>query len=283
MKVNFEAIKNDKNSSFRILHNNQPVSKLSWAYHYHPEIEIALIKSERGIRHVGFNKSTFQFEDLILIGPNLPHSGFGLYSTDPHEEFVLQFLPEILPEKKYTPEIYIIEDLLERSNYGISFGKETINNVRDYIIEMYQKNGYEKYLLLLKVLGIMAQSKDYELLNNKIMPYSIISKNKKRLQTIFNFVESEYHQDIDIKKVASKVNLTLPAFCNFFKQATQMSFTEYLNRYRIDKACLFLLEDVTITECSFRCGFNYVPYFNKTFKKYINITPSEFIKQNRRL
>ncbi|MBQ0148586.1 MAG: helix-turn-helix transcriptional regulator, partial [Flavobacteriaceae bacterium] len=80
-----------------------------------------------------------------------------------------------------------------------------------------------------------------------------------------------------------QVSLTLPAFCNFFKQATQMSFTEYLNRYRIDKACLLLLEDISVSECSFRCGFNHVPYFNKTFKKYIHQTPSEFIKQNRRL
>lgn len=283
MKVNFEAIKNDPNSSFRIIHNHQSVSEVTWAYHYHPEIEIAYIRSERGIRHVGFNKSAFQHEDLVLIGPNLPHSGFGLYSTDPHEEFVIQFLPHILPEVHQVQEMKAIVQLLEQSNYGIVFGSSTREKVAPSILKMYHTEGYEKYVLLLEVLGLMAESTDFELLNTKIMPHSIVSKNKKRLQTIFSLVEKEYHQDIDIKKVAAKVNLTLPAFCNFFKQATQMSFTEYLNRYRIDKACLFLLEDITVTECSFRCGFNHVPYFNKTFKKYIHQTPSEFIQQNRRL
>jgi hypothetical protein len=45
---------------------------------------------------VGYHKSNYTNGDLVLIGSNIPHSGFGLNSIDPHEEIVLQFKEEIL-------------------------------------------------------------------------------------------------------------------------------------------------------------------------------------------
>ncbi|WP_316931223.1 helix-turn-helix transcriptional regulator [Chryseobacterium sp. P1-3] len=67
-------------------------------------------------------------------------------------------------------------------------------------------------------------------------------------------------------------------FVIFFKKATQITFTEFVNRYRINKACLLMAQDKTISECSYSCGFNNVTYFNRMFKKYTGKTPSEFIK-----
>lgn len=59
---------------------------------------------------------------------------------------------------------------------------------------------------------------EYELLNKEIMPYTIISKNKTRLENIFTYVEHHYDKEINIEDVAKLANLTLPAFCNFFKK-----------------------------------------------------------------
>lgn len=104
------------------------------------------------------------------------------------------------------------------------------------------------------------------MLNKEIMPYTIISKNKTRLENIFTYVEHHYDKEINIEDVAKLANLTLPAFCNFFKKATQITFTEFVNRYRISKACLLMTQDKTISECSYSCGFNNVTYFNRMFK-----------------
>lgn len=108
------------------------------------------------------------------------------------------------------------------------------------------------------------------------MPYSIIAKNKGRLQTLFTFVERNYQNEIEIKNMADLANLSLPAFCNFFKKATKMTFTEFVNRYRINKACMLISQDKSISEACYECGFNNVTYFNKIFKKYIGKTPSQF-------
>ncbi|MCL1666222.1 AraC family transcriptional regulator [Elizabethkingia ursingii] len=280
MKVSFERIIPSEKSSFRTLHNNSPISEFKWEYHYHPEIELVCVISGSGTRHVGYHKSNYTNGDLVLIGSNIPHSGFGLNSVDPHEEIVLQFREDILHFPQQEVETRAVKDLLERSKYGILYSTATKKSLLPKLKKLLESEGYKRYLLLLEILFELSLCEEYELLNKEIMPYTIISKNKTRLENIFTYVEHHYDKEINIEDVAKLANLTLPAFCNFFKKATQITFTEFVNRYRINKACLLMAQDKTISECSYSCGFNNVTYFNRMFKKYTNKTPSEFIRSN---
>lgn len=280
MKVSFERIVPSEKSSFRTLHNNSPISEFKWEYHYHPEIELVCVISGSGTRHVGYHKSNYTNGDLVLIGSNIPHSGFGLNSVDPHEEIVLQFREEILHFPQQEVETRAVKDLLECSKYGILYSTATKKLLMPKLKKLLESEGYKRYLLLLEILFELSLCEEYELLNKEIMPYTIISKNKTRLENIFTYVEHHYDKEINIEDVAKLANLTLPAFCNFFKKATQITFTEFVNRYRINKACLLITQDKTISECSYSCGFNNVTYFNRMFKKYTNKTPSEFIRSN---
>ncbi|MCY0968725.1 AraC family transcriptional regulator [Chryseobacterium wangxinyae] len=278
MKVTFERIITDEKSSFRTIHNTAPISEFKWEYHYHPEIELVCVVSGSGTRHVGYHKSNYTNGDLVLIGSNIPHSGFGLNSIDPHEEIVLQFNENILQFPEQESEARLIKSLLELSKFGILYSTEIKTKLLPKLRQMLKSEGYKRYLLLLEILFELSKCEKYELLNQEIMPYTIIAKNKTRLQNIFTYVEHNYDKDIHIEDVARLANLTLPAFCNFFKKATQITFTEFVNRYRINKACLLMTQDKTISECSYSCGFNNVTYFNRMFKKYTEKTPSEFIK-----
>ena len=91
MKTEFEKIIPDNGSSFTLLHVNVPVNSVPWHYHYHPEIELVCVLKGSGKRHVGNHLSYFDSGDLVLIGPNLPHSGFGNGALGLHEEIVVQF------------------------------------------------------------------------------------------------------------------------------------------------------------------------------------------------
>lgn len=280
MKVSFERIIPSEKSSFRTLHNNSAICEFKWEYHYHPEIELVCVLSGSGTRHVGYHKSNYSNGDLVLIGSNIPHSGFGLNSIDPHEEIVLQFREEILQFPEQEVEARSIKNLLELSKYGIHFSAATKKALLPKLKKILESEGYKRYLLLLDILFDLSTSRDYDLLNKEIMPYTIISKNKTRLENIFTYVEHHYDKDISIEEVAKLANLTLPAFCNFFKKATQITFTEFVNRYRINKACLLMVQDKSISECCYSCGFNNVTYFNRMFKKYTEKTPSEFIRNS---
>ncbi|MCE3023438.1 helix-turn-helix domain-containing protein [Riemerella anatipestifer] len=147
---------------------------------------------------------------------------------------------------------------------------------------MTQKRGMKRFLLLLEILHQMSNEKDYTLLNDKIMPYQLITKNKDKLEKVFTFLEENYHKPIEIESIAKLTNMTLPAFCNFFKKTTHLTFTEYLNRYRVDKACKLLAEDYSISDVAYMVGFNSVSYFNRNFNKFLNESPTNFKKTIKR-
>lgn len=62
---------------------------------------------------------------------------------------------------------------------------------------------------------------------------------------------------------------------------THKSPMNYLNFYRIERACFQLLNsDASIIEIAMNCGFNDLSYFIKTFRKYKGITPAKYRKQS---
>ena len=79
--------------------------------------------------------------------------------------------------------------------------------------------------------------------------------------------------------MASITFMTNSAFCKYFKKHFKKSFSNYLNEYRIRKACLLLQEtDKKLLEIALDCGYENMPFFHRQFKKYLYTTPSEYRK-----
>jgi len=62
---------------------------------------------------------------------------------------------------------------------------------------------------------------------------------------------------------------------------TLLTFTEFLNQYRINQAKKLLLMDKNVTETCFESGFVSLSYFNRTFRKVTGGNPLQFKKQFR--
>jgi AraC-like DNA-binding protein/quercetin dioxygenase-like cupin family protein len=280
MKVEFEVIRPDEGSSFRLLHEKVIAEKYGWQYHFHPEYELVCVLSGGGTRHVGNNMSHYENGDLVFMGPNLPHAGFGLNAHGLHEEIVVQIKEEVFSQSVITrPEMAAISSLLEKVKYGISFNGSTKEKITRKLIRLLKLPPFEKFMELLAILQMMATSTEFELLNPDTTISSAITKNNIRLQNIFNYVELHFHEEIDIRKIASVANLSVPSFCNYFRKIMNSTFTDFVNQYRIQRACQLLQKEKTIYETCFECGFNNVAYFNKVFKLVTKKTPSAFKKE----
>lgn len=276
MRVSYETIIPDRNSSFCTLHFKVPIKEHRWEYHYHQEVELVCVVAGNGTRHVGYHKSNYTNGDLVLIGSNIPHSGFGLNSLDPHEEIVLQFKEEIVRFPQEVEEMSALTRLMSKAQFGVLFSPKVKRKILPKLYEIVEAENSKRYFMLLDILIELAETSDYVLLNKEIMPHTVISKNKERLQTIFTYVEKNYDKEIEINDIANLVNLTLPAFCNFFKKTTKITFTEFINHYRIDKACNLIAQGKSVSESCYETGYNSISYFSRTFKKYMGKTPSEF-------
>ena len=61
-----------------------------------------------------------------------------------------------------------------------------------------------------------------------------------------------------------------------FKSEVGKSFNDYINSQRIKSACSLLTTPLSIIEISEQIGYNSVTYFNRVFKKYTGLTPTEY-------
>ncbi len=81
-------------------------------------------------------------------------------------------------------------------------------------------------------------------------------------------------------EVAMRVGMSESQFSRYFRRATGNTFTDFVNRLRIARACQLLMEtDRYISNVCYDCGFNNVANFNRRFLEIKGMTPKEFRRQ----
>jgi AraC-like DNA-binding protein/quercetin dioxygenase-like cupin family protein len=278
MKPQFEKIEPEFGSSFRLMHHTQPDS--CWVYwHYHPEYEIVYIPRGSGKRHIGHHVSTYSDGELVFLGPNLPHLNFSHGIVGAFEEIVVQMREDFLGKDfLQKPEMEAIRRLFERSHQGMSFYGETRLQVGPQVATLVTLPPFERMLALLTIFQQLAVSTEYQILNAERISLDLNGREQERINRIYEFVESNYIQPIDIQVVASLANMTVPAFCRYFRKMTQMTFTDFVNEFRITQARKLLTSDRSIGDVCFECGFNNLSHFNKVFKQRTGQTPGQYRK-----
>lgn len=99
--------------------------------------------------------------------------------------------------------------------------------------------------------------------------------------TIFRFIEERYTEDCSLSTLARKVGYDYAYLSSYFKKTVGIPYNEYVNRYRVSKAC-YLLSNCgrTILEISAECGFNSLRSMNRNFRKQTGMTPAEYRRQD---
>jgi AraC-like DNA-binding protein/quercetin dioxygenase-like cupin family protein len=280
LKTEFEKINPDPGSSFTMLHVKVLKNSAPWHYHYHPEIELVNVIKGSGKRHVGNHLSYFNSGDLVLIGSNLPHAGFGNSAVGEHEEIVLQFKPSFIENSILNwPEMPEFKQLIDKANQGIHFFGKTEVKVKSLMLKMLKADPFGRLLYFLEIFKILSLSTEYELLNAIGLKYNFQKKDELRIMKILNFVEANYQKNIEFKDVADLASMTLPAFSAYFKKTMSTNFTDFLNEFRINQACNLLLSGKNVADVSFETGFNNVTYFIKVFKNIKGDSPLVYQKK----
>ena len=109
---------------------------------------------------------------------------------------------------------------------------------------------------------------------------AVDTKDNDRMNDIYSFIRSHFKEHISLDQIADKVNMTVPAFCRYFKKISRKTFTQFVNEYRVVHASKLLAEtSLSITEVSFESGFNNFSHFNKSFKSFTSKSPSAYRKE----
>jgi AraC-like DNA-binding protein len=275
MKTELEHINPEEGSSISLMINPSLSDFFFW--HFHPEFELVYIEGADGNRNVGEHHSTFKGSDLVLIGSYIPHLNFDYGIKTSYEKIVVHIQPDFLKGTfTDTPELGAIHSLIQRSQHGIAFGSETKSELGPRLKKLEHLNNFDLFLELLDILNVLSSAKDSVLLHTEAVRNQYNSKDKYRLDKIYSFIELNYRNRIKLEEVAEISHLTKPAFCRYFKQMTKLTFTQFVNHYRVDQAKKLLLSGSNVTETCFSSGFESLSYFNRTFKKITGTNPVSF-------
>lgn len=171
--------------------------------------------------------------------------------------------------------------LTHSSSYTGKLKKGSVNALlSDKIFETMEKeqDGYEWITigLLWQLMGNMLKSQ------NEIAPsYNQSRQQITKLKAVLSYIRDHYNSQITLEELSSIAQMSPKYFCRTFSAMTGKTPIAYLNFYRIECACEQLkLTDYTVTEIAMACGFNDMSYFSKQFKRYKNVTPSQYRKLN---
>lgn len=278
MKLNLEQIHPDNDSSFRFLLTPKLNEVFYW--HFHPEIELVYVEADKGIRHIGEHISTYEGCDLALIGSYIPHLNFDYGVKATVEMVVIQF-PETYFESGLIriPELKKVVELMERAKTGLAFTGETKRIAGIRLKKLQHLDRFHQFMELMSIFQFLAESDEYVNLDVRPISSQTILKQQERMHRIHQFVETNFQKSIDTQQIANEVNLSLPAFCRYMKKTTKLTYTDFVNQYRIQYAKKLLIQDKNVTEACFESGFESLSYFNRIFKKWTGESPSSFRKQ----
>ncbi len=255
--------------------------------HKHPEVQVTFIEKSSGTLIAGDYIGKFSPGDVFIIGSSLPHvfrNELSYYTRGKHQKtagFSLYIDMEVWKEnfwadKESKPLALFFKKC--HAAYKVSGGLK--DDLAKALKQMEQLRGFERMLFMLNTLFLVYKSRrDLEVLSDKGNWGEITENEGRRMARVIQFTLDECDRSISLKEVAEVANLTVEAFCRYFKAHTRKTYVTFLNEIRINNACqLLTTEELTKSEIAWQCGFNNLSYFNRTFKKITGKSPGEYEK-----
>ncbi|HYF47894.1 MAG TPA: AraC family transcriptional regulator [Planctomycetota bacterium] len=277
--LKLETVPLDAAASFAVLQFHGSHYPFFW--HYHHEVEIALIIRGSGLRYIGDAVGHFDEGDLCLLGSNLPHCYVSQpLRRNPVHSMVIQFREDCLGERFIkAPETRAFRDLLVRAERGLQVRGETRRAVYDRLLEMLNQpvGSLEHLNGFLWIMTTLAQSD--ELYPLSVAGHAPLAKaaSHERLNNVLKMLDASMPEAPSQSEIAAKARLSPPAFSRFFRRCMGKTYIEYVNELRIARVCRVLLEsDVSVTEAAYKAGFNNLSNFNEQFRRLKNMTPREY-------
>jgi AraC-like DNA-binding protein len=267
-----------QNDCFSI--SSRTIREFDVPLHYHDEYELSLILNGKGAKRVvGNSIEIINNVELVFIGPNLYHTWFTHQCTsDVVTEVTIKFHKDLFNETFLKRnQLCLLKSMFNNAQRGISFSEETVVNTIERIMSLKQKKHFEAVLELLNILHILSVCSSIKLLSDTGFSDEKFSYKSRRIEKVFDFLCSNYEKNITLAEVAALTNMPATSFSRFFKRMTGKTFVESLNEIRLGHASRMLVEtNLSVSNIAYKCGFNNISYFNRTFKHKKLCIPSEF-------
>ncbi len=116
---------------------------------------------------------------------------------------------------------------------------------------------------------------------NRLREVSRINQNQlcpRPLSAAMSYIRENYKKPLQLSLVAEECGITGSYLSRLFKEHLGITFIDYLNRFRLNKAIILLEEKkYSIKEISYLVGYQDPNYFSRIFRRHMGISPSDLL------
>ena len=255
-------------------------------WHFHPHYQIFTVLKGTGTRFIGDNIQAFEAGDTVMIGPNLPHLWrsdkvyFDPENIENSHGIVVYFSENFLGnEFLEKSEMQNIKRLFEHALRGMVIENQSRHKTIALLKKIVAQKGFERILTLLELLHFLSNASDWQFICSHGYVNSYKISETERMQAVYEFVLKNFKEEIALSDIAEKVNMSVSAFCRYFKKRANKTFLDFVNEIRIGNACKMLNENqYSIAEIAFESGYNSISNFNSQFRKMMGCSPRAYIQ-----
>ena len=286
MKPYLETVSVPADASW-VLFERRLDDEIPFQWHHHPEFELTLTLNSEGQRYVGDNIGAYGDGDLVLLGPNLPHTWNSAQKVDPagpHVALVMWFRPEWADALIATlTELGPVARMLASAGRRLDFSRGVAQRVRPTLEGMPGLEPAHRLVRFLEVLTVLSQGEAHYLAGPHLQEWLATPPDGGRIGRVLEQVHAHYHENISVAELAALARLSPSGFHRLFQRHTRLTLTEYVAQLRIGRACALLVNtDKPVSHISDTVGYVSLANFNRQFRALKGMTPREFRKRFRR-
>ncbi len=274
MRAQFEKIQSLEQNAFHAYTYEKEEFDAPW--HYHPEYELTYILSSHGVRYAGNTVENFQEDDLVMLGPNLPHCWKNTGTEQRKASaIVIHWNSNLVGSEWFRQsEFQGIKSLFQKSAKGIAFPDAVV--FKESLIGLLGLSPFKKFIAFLEILNELSSSKA-RLLCERGYGDEPDHEDHERINRIYQYVRRNYTEKITLANASKEIYMTEESFSRFFSRLMSKPFFSFLNEYRINAASKMLIEsDIDIAQIAFANGFESLPFFYRQFKRYKGRSPGHY-------
>lgn len=259
---------------------------IPFIWHYHPQFELTLTVNARGQRYIGDHLGNFEPGDLVLVGPNLPHTWSASERIDdaqPMLAVVVWFSLEWITQlASVLPELHGLRQLALRAGPALQFTPQAAARSAAMLLQLQALPQPQRLPLLLSVLLELAGDMQAQPLASNALQLIAADGQQRRMANVLDYMHLHFRQEIAMEELAERAALSLGAFHRFFKRHALCTPSTYLARLRIGRACQQLIQTRHgVAAIAQEAGYRNLAHFNRQVRADKQMTPRAFRQQYR--
>jgi AraC-like DNA-binding protein len=280
MKPFLEKVPPSGDASWPML-NRRLDDGIPFQWHHHPEYELTLTLNSRGQRFIGDHIGSYGDGDLVLIGPNLPHTWSSVAKLDPsvpHVALVMWLRQDWAATLCLAfAEMRGVADMLERAGAGLRFSDVAAGRVRPLIQRLFAEPADERLPSLIRVLAMLARDREAEpLAARALLPLSP-GDDRTRIDRVLDHIHLNYATGLSLAALAGVAALSASGLHRLFRRHTSTTISDYVMRLKIGEACAMLSgTEKPIAHIADAVGYTSLANFNRQFKVLKGMTPRAY-------